>query len=128
MIQAVVSRLGTDSFLIKGWAVTLASAFIGFGISKSDAGLAVAAVGPSVVFWLLDAYFLQAERLFRKLFDAVRTGQPEVDLFCLNATASDFKNKIDDAPSWLGAAFSRTLFPFYGALLVSALGVAAILC
>jgi len=128
MIQLVVSRLGTDSFLVKGWAATLTSAFIGFGINEGNWGLALAASGPATVFWLLDAYFLQAERLFRRLFEAVRTGEPGVEPFFMSATATEFKKNLGEAaPSWLGTAFSRTLLLFYGALLGSALGVAVIL-
>jgi hypothetical protein len=128
MIQSVVSRLGTDSFLVKGWAATLAGAFIGFGINKGKWGLALAGGGPAVVFWLLDAYFLQAERLFRKLFEAVRTGDHDLEPFFMSATADRFKKKLGDgAPSWLRTAFSPTLLLFYGALLGSAVGVAAIL-
>ncbi len=29
MIQSVVARLGNNAFLIKGWAITVAAAFVG---------------------------------------------------------------------------------------------------
>jgi hypothetical protein len=54
MIQAVVSRLGNDSFLIKGWTVTVAAAFLGFAVDQDKWQLAVASVGPTSLFWLLD--------------------------------------------------------------------------
>ena len=73
MIQAVISRLGTNSFLVKGWAVTVAAAFWGFAISDREWGMALASVLPIVLFWWLDGYFLRVERLFRALHDAVRT-------------------------------------------------------
>src|SRR6059058_3180354 len=96
LIQAVVSRLGTDSFLVKGWAATLTSAFVGFGITKSDWGLALAGVAPASVFWILDAYFLHAERLFRALYDAVRTGKhDDLGVFYMSATSAEFRKKAD---------------------------------
>ncbi len=64
MIQAVVARLAGNSFLIKGWALTLTGAFLGFAVNKSSSGLAAAALIPIVFFWGLDTYYLRAERLF----------------------------------------------------------------
>jgi hypothetical protein len=127
MIQGVISRLGTDSFLLKGWAVTLSGAFLGFAIDRSDWGLALAGLLPALVFWGLDAYFLRAERLFRALHDAVRTGTPPVEPFFMAATQPPFSTSAPKA-SWRDAVISLTLSVFYGTLVVSAVVVAAILC
>src|SRR5713226_9509943 len=74
MIQGVISRLGNDSFLIKGWAVTVAAAFLGFAVSQHKWQLALASVGPTLLFWFLDSTYLRNERLFRDLFNRVRKG------------------------------------------------------
>jgi len=126
MIQAVISRLGTDSFLVKGWAVTVSGAFLGFAISGKEWGLAVAGILPALVFWGLDAYFLRAERLFRALHDAVRTGRPPVEPFFMGATQRAFTASVPKV-SWRDALLSTTLGLFYGTLAVSAVVVAAIL-
>jgi len=34
MVQAVITRLGNDSFLVKGWAVTVNGVFLGFAVSS----------------------------------------------------------------------------------------------
>jgi hypothetical protein len=126
MIQAVISRLGTDSFLVKGWAVTLSGAFLGFAIQGENAGLALAGLLPALVMWGLDAYFLGVERLFRALHNAVRTGNPPVEPFFMAATHPAFAASAPKA-SWRAALLSPTLSLFYGTLAVSAVVVAVLL-
>jgi hypothetical protein len=124
MIQAVISRLGTNSFLVKGWAVTVSGAFLGFAVAGKEWGLALAGLLPVVMFWYLDAYFLRAERFFRALHEAVRTGSPAMEPFVMAATHLDFGESPPDT-SWSDVLFSNTLFMFYGALGLSAVIVLA---
>lgn len=77
MIQGVVSRLAHDSFLVKGWSMTLLAAGVIF-IAREEihSGLVMLAFAvPIFGFWLLDAYFLWQERMFRNLYDKVRQKQ-----------------------------------------------------
>ena len=76
-IQAVITRMAGNSFLLKGWTVTLAAAL--FALAAADARVAFAAMAlfPALSFWGLDAYYLRQERLFRKLYDAVRLASDE---------------------------------------------------
>ena len=70
------------------------------------------ALVPVLMFWGLDGYFLWQERLFRALYDHVRSLE-EADIdFSMDITP--FRTSI--AHSWLGATLSRTLIGFYGAL------------
>jgi hypothetical protein len=57
-LQGIIQRLATNSFAIRGWAVTLASAFLGFSIKDARAAIAFVGVAPIVVFWIIDAYYL----------------------------------------------------------------------
>jgi hypothetical protein len=61
MIQAVISRLGTNSFLVKGLAVTVSGAFLGFAVSGKEWGLALAGLLPVMMFWYLPS--LRARQL-----------------------------------------------------------------
>jgi hypothetical protein len=124
MIQGVISRLGTNSFLIKGWGITVAAAFWGFGIGEKEWGLALASLIPIALFWWLDGYFLRVERLFRALHEAVRTGEPTVEPFFMAASKTEFASKVADT-SRRDVLFSETLFAFYGALVVGAAIVVA---
>ena len=129
-IQAVISRLGGNGFLMKGWALTVAGAFYGFGLNSHNRWLALAGVLPTLAFWGLDAYFLSAERLFRKLYDLVRTDDARVDPFYMGATAPDFVMQLSEderhSVSWTTSLRRPALRYFYGAILASAIVVFAI--
>ena len=78
--QAIIQRLAGNSFLIKGWTVTLASALLGIALKddqKSMAAVAYLAILPMACFWLLDAYYLACERIFRTRYAEVAGGGGE---------------------------------------------------
>ena len=120
MIQSVVARLGSNGFLIKGWAVTIAGAFIGLAVNADDCSFSRVGVASSLVFWGLDGYFLRAERRFRALGDRVRKFDPGIQPFFMGATAKSFVEEFDRHKrwqmSWVGASASWTLAIFYGVL------------
>ena len=61
-----------NSFLVKGWSVTLIAALVALAAKDTDRSFALICYFPCILFWLLDAYFLSQERKFRSLYDAVR--------------------------------------------------------
>ena len=77
MIQGVVNRLAQSSFLLKGWSVLLISALFALAASDSQPLFIYLAYFPGFAFWVLDAYFLWQERLFRALYDLVRSLKDE---------------------------------------------------
>ena len=110
LIQGVINRLATDSFRMKGWAVVLISAILVLLAREGCTEFVYIGFVPALVFWALDGYFLWQERLFRDLYDHVRTlDEGDID-FSMDTSA--FKR------TWLGATFSRTLFPFYIAMVL----------
>ena len=134
LIQAVVSRLGSNGFLIKGWAVTIAGAFLAFGVNNDKWQLAVAGVAPTLLFWILDATFLRNERLFRHLFDAARRG--EVEIFFMGATGPTYVAKVakefadgrtkENVSSRWATLWRETLWLFYGAIILGTVIVAVL--
>lgn len=94
MIQAVITRLAGNSFLVKGWAVTIATALLGFAVSRNESRLAWIALAPVLLFWWLDAYYLYAERLFRGLYEQVRRSDPKVEPFYMAATSKSFVDEL----------------------------------
>lgn len=112
-IQAVITRLANNSFLMKGWALTVAGLIFGFAADRGSWRVAAAALLPTVAFWGLDAYFLRQERLFRRLYDAVRRSDPPVEPFSM-----DTRDHAAAVPSWLATALSGTLLPFYGVVVL----------
>jgi hypothetical protein len=60
------------SFQLKGWSVTLAVALEVFLKGEAAPAYLFVPALPVVAFWLLDAWYLKRERLFRHRFDEVR--------------------------------------------------------
>ena len=107
MIQAIISRLASNSFLIKSWSLTLIVAAMVL-IARKDMEnphLVLPLILPVLVFWFLDGYFLWQERLFRKLYEEIRR-EPDTDY---NMGIGRYKTEI----RWFKTTFSRTLIPFY---------------
>lgn len=131
MIQAVVGRLASNSFLIKGWTLTIAGAFFGFAVTRNNGYLALVGVVPVTAFWLLDSYYLRAERLFRCLFEDVRKADPDTELFFMGATSkqriTQLSKKDRGQTRYSRVMFSTTLFCFYSALVVIAVVIYALL-
>src|SRR5881296_3689006 len=71
-VQNAISRMAGNSFLLKGWTVTIAAALFALAAIDSNRRFAVLALFPSLAFWGLDAYYLRQERLFRRLYDELR--------------------------------------------------------
>lgn len=133
MIQVVISRLGNDGFLVKGWAVTVSGVFLGVAVSSKQPELAAASLLPTVFFWCLDTYFLRAERLFRTLYDRVRTDQSDIEPFAMGATAPWFiaslrGSRDKDVPCWWKTFWRPALWLLYLGLMVSAGVVAVATC
>ena len=109
MIQGVINRLAHDSFLVKGWSMTLLAAVIIFlarGENHSDYLILIFLI-PVFGFWLLDGYFLSKERSFRKIYDEVR--RQEATYFSMEMTES----RRCGLPELIRAMCSRTLLISY---------------
>jgi hypothetical protein len=104
MIQGVISRLGQNSFVLKGWSVTLTAGLLAAAIN--DKGVyAKLALFPTIVFWGLDAYYLQQERLFRALHNAVANEEgASTPRYSLDVTPH--RGSVD---SWLCACVAPTV-------------------
>lgn len=109
MIQMIVNRMAGNSFLIKGWSITLVSALFALAAKDADTRYVLISYFPAIIFWSLDGYFLFQERLFRSLFDKVRISQELESDFSMNTTG------LENGPAtWLSATFSKTILSFHG--------------
>ena len=110
MIQGVINRLGYNSFSVKAWSMAILVAGIAF-IAKTELQsqwIILTFLIPIFGFWILDAYFLWQERLFRKVYDDIRK-QEKTD-FAMNP----IKHIEQPKCKWLDSVFSVTLNIFYG--------------
>jgi len=115
-IQNVISRMNSNSFLIKGWAITLVSAL--FALAAKDANINYVLISYVVipVFWFLDGFFIATERQYRDLYNEVR--QKEEDAIDFDMNASRFNSGKN---TWLSGVFSKTLIPYYGVSMLATL-------
>lgn len=102
LIQGVVNRLATDSARLKGWSVTLVAALF-ILLARGGREYIHVAFVPVLAFWGLDGYYLWQERLFRALYDHVRS---------LEESGIDFSLEVGPfrghrTRTWLGATFSH---------------------
>jgi hypothetical protein len=89
LIQNIIARMAHNSFLLKGWAVTLVGAL--FALSQKDigGGITVIAILLTMMFWGLDAYYLSKEHLFRLHYDEVRVKKPDEIDFSMTPTQTN---------------------------------------
>lgn len=112
-IQGVITRMGTNSFLLKGWSVTLVAALFALAAKDSDKHFMLLAYFPVFLFWALDGFFLHQETLFRKLYEEVAAGAVPSDMFTLNT--SEIRGIV---PTIYSVTFSKTLLIFHGAIVL----------
>jgi hypothetical protein len=112
-IQLTITRMGANSFLLKAWAVTLVAGLFALATKDSALSFVLVAYLPVVTFWILDGFYLHQERLYRALYDRVRSLDVDAVDFAMDTT--ELRSTQN---SWLSAMMSRTLIIFYGTLLV----------
>lgn len=121
-IQNVIGRMATNSFLFKGWAITIAVGLATFAAtSDTRRAILVIALISTLMFWGLDGYYLWLERCFRKLYqETARRAESDIDF------AMEPLKDPGSFSSWLRTCVARPhLWFFYGAMmLVEILGIA----
>jgi len=106
-IQGVITRMANNSFLLKGWTVTIVAALFALAAQNSNRNFVYLAFLPVLTFWALDAFYLWQERLYRRLYNAVRNGESADGPFSLDATPFKKDEK------WFNAFCSSTISLFY---------------
>jgi hypothetical protein len=125
-LQAIIARMASNSFLLKGWAVTITAALLALSAKDSDRTFAVLAIYPALVFWGLDAYYLQLERSFRAKFEAI-AGPLGLGLSVKQTApaqasqpAAAEQPRLAALRSYLAVCFAAATWPIYVAILVVA--------
>lgn len=114
LIQGVISRMATNLFFLKGWAITLIVGLFALAAKDTNQKYIFIAYFTVIIFWILDGYFLSQERLFRNLYDDVR----KLDEKDIDFSMSTKKLKNNRRNGWLTSMFSSTLVWFYPSLIV----------
>lgn len=115
LIQDCIKRMAQNSFVIKGWFIGLYIVVLGLLPEKINIKLlCIILVVGTILFWYLDAYFLQQEKKYRNIYKWVlekrEVNNKELQ-YHLNP--NEFENKIENVSCIGRCMFSRTIFPFY---------------
>ncbi|MFJ4538556.1 hypothetical protein ACIP39_21750 [Streptomyces tibetensis] len=111
LLQSVIARLGNNSFLIKGWCITLSGVLVAVADRSPGRETIPVALALAVGFWLLDGYYLRQERLFRALYErVVGDGDDPPPPFTMDA------ERYGGPVSWFGVLLSRPTLFCYGVL------------
>jgi hypothetical protein len=110
--------MATNSFLFKGWAITVASALSAFAAVQTRTALLTIALVSTMMFWGMDGYYLWLERGFIELYNKV-VGDSSGNV--------DFSMKFDRSNAacrWLTTCWRPHLWIFYGSIiLVDVIGI-----
>ena len=104
MIEAVVERMGQNSFALKGWTMTLLVAICAFSATGTEHRFVLVAFAPIIVFWFLDSFYLQKERKFRELYKRVVGHEViifEMDISNMNGEKTSFVKCLFSVTEWL---------------------------
>ncbi len=113
IIQDIIKRMAFNSFMIKGWAITLVVVSLLLkGTEKYQVWIAFI---PLLVFWFLDAYFLRQERMYRILYDWVINNRLKTEEYLFDMKTRRFENEVQSIPRIM---FSITLGWFYGSIAI----------
>lgn len=123
IIQAMVDRMGRDSFAIKAGSLTIVAGLLAVTLAINSWMVSVIGMIPIAMLWGLDAFFIRQERIFRRLYDTVRLGSAP-DIGTTRYFSMDTNEAQSEVDGLLLTIISRTLpffyLPLLGALIIIA--------
>lgn len=112
-IQNAITKMGNNSFLIKGWLITIVSGLYALSAKDANFNYVIITYITIPVFWLLNGYFLSQERRYRALYDTVRVkNENQIDFNMDTKIYNSGKNTIQNT------LFSISIFPLYFMMLM----------
>ncbi|SFN57973.1 hypothetical protein SAMN05444143_1274 [Flavobacterium succinicans] len=124
LIQGVINRMAHNSFLLKGWTITIIVAVLALTkdtlVTNDITYFSIILLVPLVAFWYLDAFFLHKERCYIKLYNWVIENRLKSEDYQYNLNYRRFENKVDSV--WK-IMYSSTLSTFYGITTIILLGI-----
>jgi hypothetical protein len=119
LIQGVITRMANNSFLLKGWLVSLIAVVLALSkdtfLTSNAFVFCIILCFPVIAFWYLDAFFLHREKCYRKLYEWVITNRPSSNEYLYSLDFTRFKKDVNNI---FKIMFSQTLLPFYGLVLL----------
>jgi hypothetical protein len=115
-IQNIITRMNSNSFMLKAWTITLVSALFALAANDSNMDYVLVSYIAIPVFWILDGFYISQERQYRSLYTEVaKKNQNEIDFSLDTSDYNKGKN------NWVSGILSKTLIPFYGISIIATL-------
>lgn len=115
MIQGIITRMNQNSFMLKGWMITIVSALLAIYADKGNVAYLVVTIFPILVFWFLDAYYLQQEQKFRGIYSDIVEGK---DIHLFKMPIGEYNKKKHGKYSYGDVFWSKTIAGLYCTILV----------
>jgi hypothetical protein len=112
-IQNIITRMNTNSFQIKGMSITIIAAILALYASSGVPIYFFVAFIPTILFWFLDAYYLQQERKFRGIYNDIVRLNKEENLLAIRNFEMPLQNYTGKEYSFSKAFWSKTIYPLY---------------
>jgi hypothetical protein len=112
-IQNITKRMATNSLIIKGWTVVVVGIILLLSSTEYQALIAVFAL---LVFWYLDAYFLQQKKMYRALYKEIVENKLNIGDDFFDIRTARYEAGIE-VPRPSKSMLSKTLLIFYGSIL-----------
>jgi hypothetical protein len=115
LIQGVINRMASNSFMLKGWLISLIAVVLALSKDSLFSCNAIFVCSilcfPILIFWYLDAFFLHREKCYRALYEWVIKNRMSTNENLYSLNYRPYQKKVN---SQLKIMFSKTLFPIYG--------------
>ena len=117
-IQNIITRMNTNSFQIKGIAITIVSALMAIYASTPKVIFIFLGIPPTLLFWFLDSYYLQQERKFRGVYNDVTGLKKIIEVKQYEMPIHKYTKKIDKQFDYWNVFFSPTIKWLYLSMIV----------
>lgn len=130
LIQSCITRMAQNSFILKGWMISLIAVILALLPEKIDIR-PLCSVGTVIVFcfWVIDAFFLKTEKLYRMKYDWIIHNRMSCDDYqfdlnpynsnmWLDINPKDAKQMRSNFSGTIKMMFSLTMVLIYGPPLI----------
>ncbi len=120
-IQANIARMNQCSFQMKGWAITIVTALLALyastigstGNKNGNVIFVFVAIAPTILFWMLDSYYLQQERKFRGIYNDIAELTQEDKRIIVREFEMPLNKYVSCKYCFCNVIWSKTEWPLY---------------
>ncbi len=114
--QSVIQRMAEDSSSCKAWCIMLVSAILVIVADKGKPQYALIALIPTLLFFVLDTYYLALESMFRSSYNSFIDKLHKGDVVAGDLYAVSPRGQLSKA--FFESVCSFSIWPFYLTLVV----------